>query len=294
MLWGMKPRLAISLCLSLLLSGLTMANPAHANHGDRPLWEAGIGAGGTQFHRYPGAKSRYVYNMAWPYFVYRGDHLRASGRNMKLVFFETETSWLDLSAGGWIPIDNTDEPTRIGMPDLATTVQAGPRWNQRLGQGKRHKLTARLALRRHWSVAGLSAWRPRGEWLEPSLKLTVTPKGWQHRGHLGLSGGMVFASADYNRYVYGVPPAFATPSRPAYAADGGFNWSYAHVSIRRALAPRWWLNAFVSLKHLGGGTISGSPLVSRQTWVGGGIAITWVFAQSKKVVPHRQTDGDDR
>jgi len=292
MLWGMqRPRFAIFLCLAVLCAALSLTvMPARADTQKLPLWEAGMGIGNTQFHLYPGAKKTNVYTAGWPYLIYRGEHLRASGRNMKLVFFETEHSWLDLSAGGWIPVDNTDEPTRVGLPDLATTLQAGPRWNQRLGHGKHHELVARLALRRHWSVAGLSAWRPRGEWLEPSLKLTLRPKGWRRGNRLGFSAGAVFASADYNRYVYGVAPNFATATRPAYRASGGFNWTYAHISIRHALAPRWWLNGFVSVKHLGGGSVQDSPLVSRQTWVGTGIAITWIFAQSKMMVPHRRTN----
>jgi outer membrane scaffolding protein for murein synthesis (MipA/OmpV family) len=62
------PRLA-GLCLAFAAQTLAAA--------ERPLWEAGIGITALQFPDYRGSDENGTYPVPFPYFVYRGEFVRA-------------------------------------------------------------------------------------------------------------------------------------------------------------------------------------------------------------------------
>ena len=101
--------------------------------------------------------------------------------------------------------------------------------------------------------------------------------------NLGLSVGPMFADQGYHDYYYTVDPALATPSRPRYAAGGGYSGSTVTVGLSKTLNP-FILSAFVSLDYLKGAVFEESPLVKTQySWMCG-FTVSWIFLKSSERV----------
>ena len=82
---------------------------------------------------------------------------------------------------------------------------------------------------------------------------------------------------------YTVDPAFATSSRPRYAAGGGYSGSTFTVGLNKTRNP-FILNAFVSLDYLKGAVFEESPLVKTQySWMCG-FTVSWIFLKSSERV----------
>ena len=74
---------------------------------DEPLWEAGAGVAGLRFPHYRGSEQTRNYALPAPYFVYRGDFLKADRYGLRGVFLKSERVDLNLSLGASPPVDNT-------------------------------------------------------------------------------------------------------------------------------------------------------------------------------------------
>jgi len=59
--------------------------------------------------------------------------------------------------------------------------------------------------------------------------------GW----NAGLSIGPLFGNRKYHAYFYEVAPEYATPSRPAYSASGGYSGSQVVASLCRRFERFW-------------------------------------------------------
>jgi hypothetical protein len=76
-----------------------------------------------------------------------------------------------------------------------------------------------------------------------------------------------------------VEPQYATRTRPAYQAGGG----YAGVQFLVALTkrfPKYWVGSFVRYDNLSGASFSDSPLVLRNSYFAAGIALAWILGES--------------
>ncbi|MBI5137583.1 MAG: MipA/OmpV family protein [Nitrospirae bacterium] len=278
----------MALLLMVLLSPLPARAETPPPENPKPLWEVGIGGGWASFPPYPGSGERRSLGLALPYVVYRGSILRASGRSARVVLLERPRQWVDLSGGGWLSVNSSEDPSRAGMPDRDYTIQAGPRWNLRLANAP--EVTARLAAHGVWSVGGIGRWHPRGALLEPSLGIGRRDSGLPTGPRLTV--GAVFASANANGYLYDVPTAHATATRPAFKAGSGLAWTFARLALNWNPRPDLRAEVFVSARHLGGSAIEASPLVRRDTWVSAGFDLVWVFQRSRRTVPDRPLGGD--
>lgn len=257
-----------------------------------PLWEMGLGVAGIDFPDYRGSSHRRGYVLPAPYFVYRGDLLRADRGGARAVFFKTDRWDLNLSAGASLPVHSEDNPARAGMADLKPSIELGPSlaYTAWRSADERMKLDLRLPLR--GAVTIESSPRFIGGQFTPNVNLDLHDPlgfaGW----NLGLVAGVVYNDSRYNRYFYSVDPQYATASRPAYEAHGG----YGGVQFLAALSkrfPKFWLGGFVRYDTLNGAVFESSPLVTNRRYVAGGIAFTYVFAQSKERV-RVDRFGDDR
>lgn len=82
-------------------------------------------------------------------------------------------------------------------------------------------------------------------------------------------------------------PLEATPSRPVYDAAGGYAGTQVMLTLTKRF-PRTWLGAFVRYDTLAGAAIEDSPLVRRTDAVSAGLALTWIFKESKRRVEAEQ------
>lgn len=254
-----------------------------------PLWELGAGAAIAYLPDYRGADEARGYLLPFPYFVYRGEFVKADREGVRARFFDTRYVELDFSVGATVPVNSEDNGARAGMPDLRPTVEVGPVLKIHLahiGEGepgrRDYEFDLRLPVRRAitWRDGGFSGV---GTLAFPQLNLDRKIRFAGARWNLGLVVGGYFADRSYHEYFYGVPPAYAAPQRPAYQARGGFGGWQGIVALS-ATYGRTWIGAFVKGDWLRGAVFEDSPLVKRSTNVAAGVGVSHIFARSGREV----------
>ena len=84
------------------------------------------------------------------------------------------------------------------------------------------------------------------------------------RWNFGLLVEVPFSDRRLNEYFYGVPPADATATRPAYRCQrsgyGGWQ-ALAALSHRK---DRWWFGGFIKYDNVSGSVFADSPLVTQR------------------------------
>lgn len=249
-----------------------------------PLWELGAGPAAISFPQYRGSDQRANYLLPAPYLVYRGEFLKADRQRVRGLFYKSEYAELDISTSGSVPVKSKDNRARTGMPDLDPTLEIGPALNLSLDHSadNRRTLEIRLPLRAVISTdfrhVGYQGWL-----FQPQLNWDNADFLEAHGLNLGLVVGPVFGSAKYHQYFYNVDPAFATAGRPAYQARGG----YAGTQFIGALSRRvsdFWVGGFMKYDYLRGAAFDDSPLTKSKSGFSAGIAVLWVFAESKTKV----------
>jgi MipA family protein len=274
-------------CLVGLLSAATFANLSRAE--ELPLWEAGLGVMGLSLPDYRGSDQQRAHVLPLPYLVYRGDFLRVDSKGLTGLLFHSERVQLKFSGEATLPAKSSEKGARSGMPDLDLTVQVGPALEIFLA-GDAHakrKLLFRFPVR---SVVAtdLSSWQGIGFVANPQLTLELRNSGLGAGLNLGWTAGAYFATERYHDYYYEVAPRFAVPnSRPAYDARGGYSGSFLMLTVTRRFH-HIWVGGFTSYDKLAGAVFEDSPLMrSNHSWMGG-IGLSWVFAQSKRLVESPQ------
>ena len=129
--------------------------PGYGQAYHEPLWELGIGIGTLDTPHYRGSKSRTAITLPLPYGVYRGEVIRAdSEEGITGKLFQSDRIKLDLSLAGNLPVPDSDEGVRSGMPELDLLLEAGPELKYRFWEsaGKAVALSAVLPLRFVFSV----------------------------------------------------------------------------------------------------------------------------------------------
>ena len=270
----------------LLILLLAAVQPLRAE--PKPEWELGAGIAAIDFPLYRGSADRRSYLLPAPYVQYRGEFLQIDRERVRGLLFESERVELDISVNGSVPVDSEDSSARQGMPDLDPTLELGPELNVTLlrDRPRRATLELRLPLRAVWST-DLSSLRHEGWLFHPQLNLDldrVGGSGWD----LGLAAGWLWGDRGYHGYFYDVAPQYATTTRPAYEAPGG----YAGRQLIAALSRRQgdlWLGGFVKRDTLDGAVFADSPLVQRRSDWSAGVMVAWVFARSQRQV---EVNGD--
>jgi outer membrane scaffolding protein for murein synthesis (MipA/OmpV family) len=251
-----------------------------ANVRGRPAWELGLGIGAVSFRDYRGSDTTHAYPVVVPYFIYRGRVLRADRDGLKTKLLPQDRVRLDFSANATTPVRNS--VARQGMPQLKTTVEAGPALDVHLWRSADAgvKFDLRLPVR---AVTTLGSPGFIGWFFAPNVNVDIANpvglSGW----NLGVLTGPLFATSRYNQYYYSVAPQYATPGRPAYEASGG----YAGTQVLAALTkryPRFWTGAYVRHDSLSGASFERSPLVKSHNYWSAGIGIAWIIGHSSRLV----------
>ena len=246
-----------------------------------PLWELGLGVAGVRFPDYRGSDQNSAYVLPLPFIAYRGRFLRADRDGARAIFFAGRQVVIDMSLSASVPSDSKNNDARRGMPDLPGSIEIGPNVNVELWQsaGRMFKLDLRLPVRQAVTLE----WPPRGIGLTFSPNLNLDIRGLDGAWNIGLLAGPVFATARHHEHFYGVAPEFATATRPAYEAPGGYGGWRATAAVSRRLGNAW-LGGFVRYDDVQGASFAPSPLVRRENNVTVGFGISWIFATSSQRV----------
>jgi outer membrane scaffolding protein for murein synthesis (MipA/OmpV family) len=246
-----------------------------------PLWELGLGVAAVRFPDYRGSDQSSAYVLPLPFVAYRGRFLRADRDGARAILFAGRRIVADVSLSASVPTDSKDNDARRGMRDLPGTFEIGPNLNVELWQSadRRYKLDVRLPVRE--AITLERSPRAIGVTFSPNLNLDI--RNFAGRWNLGLLGGPLYADRRYHQHFYGVSPEFATATRPAYSAPGGYAGWRAVTAFSRRLGNAW-LGGFVRYDDLDGASFASSPLVRRERSFTAGFGISWIFAVSKQRV----------
>jgi outer membrane scaffolding protein for murein synthesis (MipA/OmpV family) len=207
--------------------------------------------------------------------------LKADHDGVRGTLFNQNWLEINLSFNVTTPVRNDRE--RSGMPDLQSTVELGPSFDLHLFRSNdaRVKLDLRMPLRAAATVE--LAPRVIGWTFTPRLNLDIEDPfgfdGWR----LGLLTGPLFANRPYHEYFYSVAPQYATATRPAFQAEGG----YAGTQMLAALSkryPKFWMGAYMRYDTLAGAVFVESPLVQRQSFWTAGFGFAWIIKASSQLV----------
>jgi outer membrane scaffolding protein for murein synthesis (MipA/OmpV family) len=249
----------------------------------KPQWELGVGVAGIDFPVYRGAEGRKSYLLPVPYVQYHGDVVKVDRDRMRGLLFRRDLVEMDVSVNGSVPVKSNDTAERYGMPDIDPILEIGPSVNVHLYfDDKRHtnldlRLPVRAAISSDFSSVSFRGWL-----FQPSLNLdfrNMQQSGW----NLGFVAGLLYADQRYHQYFYDVAPQYATPTRPAYSAGGGYSGAQFTVALSKRF-PGHWVGGFMKWDDLEGAAFMGSPLVTRGKAFSVGFAVSWILSTSDKMV----------
>ena len=265
------------------IAAALLAFASNARSEEKPLWEAGVGVGALRFPDYRGSEESKIYPVPVPYFVYRGDFLKADRDGVRGLLFNKKYAELSISVNGTIPVDSEDNAARRGMEDLKPTIELGPSFDFHLWRSADEHLKLDLVMPLRLPITIEKSPSSIGWVFSPRLNLDVHDvagfEGWD----FGIGAGPLFADRKFHDYFYSVDDRYATPERPAYQSDGGYSGTHFLASLSKRF-PTYWIGAYVRYDALSGAAFDDSPLVTSKHYVAGGIGIAWMIGQSKKMV----------
>jgi len=171
-----------------------MAAEAQATDEKIPLWEFGLGVSllsvlshgwGTRFV----ADTAHIYPIPVPYFVYRGQFLRADRDGIRDVFFSRNVVEFNVSVNATTPVNSRNTPARGGMPNLKPTVEIGPSMEVHFwhSEERRVRLDLRMPLREAVTVENSP--RSIGWFFAPRLNVDMVTLGRARAGILDYLRG---------------------------------------------------------------------------------------------------------
>jgi outer membrane scaffolding protein for murein synthesis (MipA/OmpV family) len=260
-----------------LAAALLTAHAAEPERTGPPLWEVGAFALGVTQQSYPGSDTQLNRALALPFFVYRGQWLRADRETLGLRAVKTDRVELDLGVAASFGGGNDEIEARRGMRELGTLVELGPRLKLRLGDGPGGgRWRAELPLRGVFDLNDGGSYR--GMAFEPRLLFErQTAGGWRY----GTALSVILSDRRLADDFYGVGPQDAIPGRPAYAARGGLVATRLSLSVSRSLSPDWRVFGVARYDTVQGAANEDSPLVRKKGGGSLGIGVSYTFARSQ-------------
>jgi len=266
-----------SLTALLLLAGTVLAEEAL-----RPVWEAGAGVAVLSMPDYRGSEGQRGYIFPIPYLVYRGEKLKVDRERISGLLFSSDRLQLDMSLSASPPVKSSGITARAGMPDLDPTIELGPQLNVTFFEDDNYRFTMHVPWRSVIAVnhTGLDE----VGWItNPILNLDIKNVGPGGGWNVGISGGPIWADRRFHSYYYGVDPVYATATRPAYDAPGGYSGAQFTLAVSKRYE-KMWVGTFVRINDLHGTVFDDSPLLQRRTNYMLGIGISMMIAESKELV----------
>jgi len=246
----------------------------------RPLWEVGIAGFGGYVADYPGAAQSRFRGFPVPYFIYRGEVLRAGdGGILRGRFQINDRVEFDLSFGGSLNAESDNNTLRRGLPDLDFLGEVGPQLTWRAWQEDDRSVTVNLSVRAAVSFGGGGV-RSQGFVLNP--RLTYRDRAFIGGTTLSLGVGPIFATERLMDYFYEVRPQYALPGRPAYNAASGYLGTEVALGVSRVLSPQVRLFMGAQLGVFSGATNRGSALLARERNWNFAFGLAWAIWESDR------------
>lgn len=279
--------------LSHALAVVGLAFVPTLGHGDaltEPLWEAGIGGGGFSGPAYPGADDATSQALFVPFIIYRGEVFSIGAESgARALAFANEKFELDISLGGSLAADTSEDADREGMPDLDFLFEIGPQVIYHAAKWEHKSWTSHFDMKmRARAVIGtdFGSFTDRGYILEPALVYELKSKR-DSRMEFQLDIEVISGSERLNDYFYSVDRAYATAARPAYQAKEGYIGTEIGTSVSFPVTGNFLIFAGFDVEFYNGSANEDSPLFKEDTAISGGIGLVYTFFESDTRVPRR-------
>ena len=255
-----------------------MASYAQAAE-EKPLWEIGLGVGAFSFPSYRGSDQINNFLIPVPLFTYHGDFFKADRHGIRGSFLDTDRIDLTVSFALSPPAPSRNIDARQDMPDLKASFEIGPEVDFTFWRSENRARFVKLLVPLRAALTVEGSPRDVGWVFHPKLNMDITDlpdlPGW----NLGLLAGPLFGDKRQNAYYYTVAPQYATATRPAYDAPGGYG-GMQYLAAMSKRFPKYWVGGFVRYDNLAGAAFEDSPLVRKKDYFAAGFAITWVLGES--------------
>lgn len=269
------------------LTACLVSLPALVSADSLPLWEIGLGGGALRIPDYRGAQDArtYLYPFAIPF--YRGKYLRSDEDGVRGEVLISKRVKFDFSLDGNVPVNSGDVLVRHDMPDLTPTFQIGPALNIKLWHSAQEQSTliAFLPLRLAIAVDFPELYHI-GYTFSPRLNYNrkVDFMGGQWR--MGVGVGLEYGTEAFHDFYYQVDSQYATPTRLAYDAQGGFA-GYRSIFTFYRRFPNIWVSFYGRYDRIDNAVFADSPLAVRKDGATVGFLVTWILFRSKTMVEER-------
>ncbi len=249
-----------------------------------PLYEYGlIGIGSTLPH-YRGSDEYTNYYFPLPYFVYRGEWVKANREGVRGIFWRTKRLTTEISISGNPPVSDDNE-AREGMDELDALLEIGPalrfyfwdmgEWNSFYMQANLRAATSigfddgvDMAYQGFTSVFNMTY-----------LNSTLLKKQ-NIRFH--LNGGFKFSNSEFHSYFYDVSSEFVTAERAKYDADGGYGGLHLSGSIVKEFSSKFLFGVYGRWANNSGTVYEDSPLMREDNNYVLGAMLIWKIGESEE------------
>jgi hypothetical protein len=272
--------LALAAALTFMGNMAAAQDEPDVEGAQRPLWEAGMAGFALESPAYPGAADRVQKGLVLPYFVYRGPILRAGGGTFGARMAKTDDFEVDIGFAGSLSALSDDITVRTGMPDLGFLLEFGPRVKYTLARPSANSLV-RLEVPLRGVFEFQEGVHLQGLAFEPRIT-------YDHRNLFAGTGvsssvGLIYGDKKFNHYLYGVPPAYATAQREAYAAKAGLIAPRFQLSLNHALSKDLRVFGLTRFDAAHWGVNSSSPLHVKNSGVTVGMGLVWTLGRSTRL-----------
>ena len=285
--------------MALLVAGVMSASAgaavAEEQKPDLPLWELRLGGSALYAPDYPGAEDYQTRGIGAPIFIYRGERLRIGGDDptaiARAIAVDEPRFEFDLSLNAAYPADSEDGEAREGMTDLDTQLEIGPQatfnlfdtgWTEEGRKRLRFLLPVRAV-----GATDFSDFEELGYTVQPTLTWRRQYPGDRQTSY-SASLTAVWASEGVQDYYYEVEPEFATPTRAAYDAEGGYLGTHINISGRREIRPNLHLFLTYQARYLGGAVNEDSPLLREDLTHAVSFSFVWTALSSSRPARDRE------
>lgn len=241
----------------------------------KPLWEYGAGVAGWHSPHYLGADQQSSYLVPIPYFVYRGEIIRADREGVRGLLYGSDKLDLRITGSGSLPVDSDDNDAREGMDDLDFMVEIGPTLQYQLYETERQELRFDLPVRAAFTL-GDDFMHHQGWTANPRFRHEQQLPPWTITSTVGL----VFSDRRYHGYIYDVDIDDVRANRPFYQSSSGYTASRFSIGVKRRIGDVF-VGALASYYNLNGVANEDSPLLKRQNYFSVSMMVAWVFGESK-------------
>lgn len=250
-----------------------------------PLYEYGVVGIGARLPHYRGSDEYRTYAFPLPYFVYRGDRVKASRDGVRAIVWEKQGFETGLSVSGNPPV-SSDNKARQGMGSLDGIIELGPALRYYFYRfGERDAFFLQANARPAFSIGfdgGLDVgyqgvvadfavvWRDSRIMKEQSMRFHINT-------------GPQFADKKLHSYFYGVDDDDVTPDRMAYDAKGGYSGWQASASLVKDLTDTLRVGVYGRWLNSKGAVFDDSPLFKTDNNFIVGALFVWTIGVSEQL-----------